>query len=187
MSILNWLLTIVLLPFRIPVYYWSSWRPLLESLVDEIPFLNRSAMESRELWLPADRYRRHNHWEVRLPQRCAVCGRWVPRGEIHETRRVDDHSFPVLSVVLGLLVGFLVYYFGLSLWYLPIVLGVIFGYLLRPQADVDIYFRRCAEHSNKRLYPRIRALGEHLVVRLGNRSARREFSDYSRDDVVKPP
>jgi len=181
----SWLITLLLLPVTVPAYYWNHRVELWESFIDEIPFVTRPQAHSVEIWLRADRSCHGGRWEAKLPARCVTCGKWGSDHEMLETRTVDDHSTPALTAFLGLLVGALASHL-MSRWKIPhsilafplgLFLGSTLGYLMKNRSQLVIKFFRCRAHVADRKLPRARVLGDHLIIRVGNREVRKDFRE----------
>ena len=166
--------------FLFPFYYWKYRVEIWESFIDEIPFVHRPE-QSLEIWLTAERSRKDNCWTVKLPQRCVTCGKWGASHTENAVHQVDDYSSPALLAFLGVTSGGLAGRFW-NLWAFPgaIYLGMVAGTLFKTRNEVRIQFCRCPQHADDKRYPRLRVFGEKLIIRVGDKSLRKDFHEPER-------
>src|SRR4051812_27738886 len=163
--------------FLFPFYYWKHRAEIWDSFIDEIPFVHRP-QQSLEVWLTAERSRKGDIWTVKLPQRCVTCGKWETSNCENAVLRVDDYSSPALLAFLGVTSGGLAGRFW-NLWAFPAViyLGMVAGALFRTRNEVRIQYYRCPVHLRDKRYPRFRVFGEKLIIRVGDKSLRKDFHE----------
>lgn len=171
------MLTLIKALFLFPFYYWKHRAEIWESFVDEIPFMHRPE-QANEIWLTAAKSRKGDNWTAKLPQRCVTCGKWGATYAEKVTRNVDDYSSPALLVFLGMTTGGLAGRFW-HLWAFPIsvYLGFVSGVLFKTRNSVRAEFYRCPEHANDKRYPRYRVFGDNLIIRVGDKSLRKDFHE----------
>ena len=166
--------------FLFPFYYWKYRHEIWDSFIDEIPFVHRP-QQSMEVWCTAQRSRKGDCWTVKLPQRCVTCGKWEINNPENAVLKVDDYSSPALLAFLGVTSGGLAGRFW-QLWAFPaaIYIGMVGGALFRTRNEVRLQFYRCSEHLRDKRYPRLRVFGDKLIIRVGDKSLRKDFHEPER-------
>jgi hypothetical protein len=117
-----------------------------------------------------------SHWDIRLPDRCVVCGQAEDLAAKAELSFAADLFWPLWALLTGIAVGV-----GVGLlwrpWLLPIpiLIGMVIGYLASGKKETQIRYQRCPKHIENDVYPRFYASGSWVCVHVGHSAVKARF------------
>jgi len=143
----------------------------------------RNQPGANEIWLRTEHLdSRVEHvdggWQVQLPDCCVVCGDPAAGNSRRIKIDVVDYSLPTAVLGLGLIVGFSVGFFFVSILLVLVIVGgaaVIALRLPRPTV-VQLDYGMCAAHTDRDDLPAARLHSQTLIVEVGAQSVRRMFA-----------
>jgi hypothetical protein len=169
-----------------PGFYWKHRRALWHLLTDFVPALADPTRQECELLLSeTGKYRsasfQEGQWTIDVPDLCTVCGDPTETAAMESSRRAVDLRWPLLTLLSGFALGLVVGILSGQLWLIILasVLGMVVGMLKERSIAVRILSRRCPLHERRKDLPALRAAGERLVVRCGNRRVREIFLEVN--------
>lgn len=159
-------------------FYWGSRQNLWKRFAT-------GDSDPREVELAAEKDYKTAHfdetgWTVTLPDCCVVCGNPADTEPVTETRHADDLSMPLWMPVGGAIFSLVTLFFSVWLMPVPLVLGFVLGYAARRRVAVRCTLRRCEPHAAVGTVPRVRLVGDGLVLGFGQKRVAELFQETNR-------
>jgi len=164
-------------------YYWDRrdkfWRHFTEYARDLRPqrFVTREIrLSSEEEYLNAEFD--GQTWKVRMPKMCITCGTPVDDKPELGIYQVENLTTPFWSVILGLFLGFILWFSTDYSWYMLLIglaVGLMVGFGRHSVVEVKIRQWKCSKHKDSTRFPTLRTFADFLIIGVGSKELRQQF------------